>query len=164
MYKRQLLEAVENNHYYNKEKNVGAEVINGRFFLYTNTGEYVLYESSTGKYYKFGNAKIGIPLVYSDKGISWKPPLVINRYSHPGIPDKNRPMQEICNGPFSYDRLRKEYPSVKTQLCILLNKVRDMILRGYFGNQGAWHPLTQEDYWASHEIKESFDRSLVSNV
>jgi len=159
--KKNLIGILNKGEFFDKKENIGFKKDNKGFFATTRTGKYVLYEPANKKYYRFQDALIGVKLEKKNKRIIWNDPVVLNKYIHPALPSSRlKTHQKICKGDFDYkkDVQRK---SIEEALRILLARGRFMILRGYFGEKGAWHSLKDEQF-KKLETK-SFHPKEVSN-
>lgn len=138
--------------FYDKKENIGFENKEKGFYAYTILEPYILHERSNGKYYKLGEAKIGVKLSITNQEIAWNDPVVINNYAHPAL-ESFGPYQRICSGKFSYESIRQRHKEKGKQVRAALEQGKRMIARGYFSQGGSWHKLT-EPYYNKFEVNE----------
>ncbi len=138
--------------FYDRKTNIGFEKTRDGFFVYTLVEPYVLYEDKNKKYYKFGEAKVGIQIWLADDEIVWQDAVVMNKYMHPALAS-HAEHQRICTGRFSYATIRKRYDSKADQIKIALQKAKSTLERGYFSRNGAWNSLTEAKY-KERELEE----------
>lgn len=157
---KSYLEPIHAAEFYNKKENIGFERKERGFYAYTILKPYILYENCNGKYYKLGEAKIGVKLSITNQGIGWNDPVVINNYVHPAL-ESFGPYQRICSGKFSYESIRQRHKEKGKQVRAALEQGKRMIERGYFSQGGSWHKLT-EPYYRSMEIMNLTGRRVAN--
>jgi len=82
-----------------QEKDIGFKKINSsEYYIFLQLEPYVLQELSDEKYFKFGNCKAAVRVSYNNGNISWDWPIVLEKYSHPALPDIDQSKQYICVG------------------------------------------------------------------
>jgi hypothetical protein len=156
------LEQLVKKGYYNKNRNFGLEIHEGEIYAFTNVEPYVLYDKHTGNNFLFAEAKVATKLNLDGQKVRWGPLVVINPYTHPAIPQKNKAFQKICMGKFDYDSIRRRYNDPRKQILAALYRGRQALTRGYYGESGAWKRLRDEDF-AQMQVR-NFRKELVTNI
>jgi len=161
--KKEILDIISKGEFYDIKEELGMKISNKGFFAITRIRKpYILKEPKTRKSYRFGEASIGVKLTKQGNSITWSDPVVTNPYIHPALPSlEPKPYQRICNGKYDYRRA-VQGKSLEDSVRILLDEGKRMILSGYYGVDGAWHPLT-EKFWENLEITD-FDDKEVTNL
>lgn len=162
--KKEIIDIIKRGEFYNPVENQGIEITDKGVFVTTRVKPYILYEPKNKKYYRFGEAVIGVKLVKQDSLVCWKDPVVINPYIHPALPSKEaKPYQKICNGKLDYNQLT-EGKSLEEAVRLLLSEAERMIISGYFGKKevkGAWYQLTEYQF-QNLEVKDFNPREVTN--
>ncbi len=138
--------ALKSQHY-DTEKRLGFIIDGDDFYVYTEISPYFLYERDDGKYYRFGRAKVGSRLILKDGKIEWNRLVVIDNYSHPSLPEHDKPFQVICVGDFDYDSIERKYPTnVVLQVIELMRKGKKVLTAEYTSYGRPWHRLTDNTF------------------
>ena len=136
-------EGISLNGHYDREKGIGFLVDGGDFYVYAEVGPYALYERDDRTYYRFSKAKVGSMLTLNEGRIGWNRLVVIDSYTHPSLPEKDRPYQTICVGDFDYESIREKYPGDTAQQIVeLMRKGKKALTAEYTGQGRPWHRLT----------------------
>jgi len=155
------IRAVMSRKYYDKQRNMGFEIINNDFFAITIVEPYILYERSNGKYYLFDTAKIGSKMTKIGNSIELSPLIVINSYSHPYLSQKDTPFQRICTGSFDYATIR--HGGIYEQIHNILRFGRKLLTRGYRFTGSGERPYRTLDSFPEKETKKP-SIALVTNL
>ncbi|RME55157.1 hypothetical protein D6777_01450 [Candidatus Woesearchaeota archaeon] len=131
--------------YYDAEKNLGFELKNDDFYVYTIVEPYILYDKSTQKKYKFDEAKVGLKLELVNDEVEYGNLVVLNEYSHPALPDFDKPMQTICLGWYDPSTLKINF-NLENQIVLLLKKGKKALTEEYILPNVAWHKLSEEKF------------------
>lgn len=160
--KKGLISLLNRGEFFDAKEKIGFKKDSKGFFVTTKSQKtYVLYEPSNGKYYRFGEALIGIRLTKRGKNIEWHDPIIINPYIHPALPSENYvPYQRICPGDYDYKK-EADGKSLDEAVKLLLGKARSFIERGYYGVNGAHHSLTKK-HFQSLETKDFNPREVTN--
>ncbi|MFH1456249.1 MAG: hypothetical protein ABIF40_04855 [archaeon] len=127
---------LDKGEYYDQEKDLGVHVHNNIVYVTKQSKPFMIQNQ-----YHFPSAKIGVPLYLSDE-ISWQDPIVINDYTHPALPSKNKPYQKICCGNFNFNQIRERY-DLPSQIKSVLFHAEQFLTKGVWDDAaGAWHRLS----------------------
>ena len=137
---------------YDKKSNIGYLTDSSGFYVYAIVNPYILYERLNDKYYQFPETRIGLRLSKQKNKIIWGNPVVIDNYSHPALPDENKPFQDICSGLFNFNAIREKYKDPVLQVRAALVKTEEILTMGYFSNVGSWHKL-KDEIFRSYETR-----------
>ena len=161
--KKDLIKLLNKEEFFDTELKIGFKKDDKGFFVTTKSPKtYVLYEPSNNKYYRFGEALIGVKFTKKGNSIEWHDPVVINPYIHPSLASENYvPYQRICPGDYNY-KVETNGKSLDEAVRFVLSKARFFIERGYYGMDGAHNPLVKKHY-QSLETKK-FDNKEVTNL
>jgi len=127
---------LEKGEYYDQERELGVHVHNNTVYVTKQSKSFTIQDQ-----YNFPSAKIGVPLCLSDE-ISWQDPIIINNYTHPALPSKNKPYQKICCSHFNFNQIRERY-DLPSQIKAVLFHAEQFLTKGVWDDApGAWHRLS----------------------
>ncbi|MGV8087387.1 MAG: hypothetical protein ACP5N1_07180 [Candidatus Woesearchaeota archaeon] len=135
----------------------GFEKIDGSYYVFITTPEYVLRSPHNDHYYKFGRAKIGLEIIARGyNNIEIREPCVLNRYKHPFLPGDNA-NQKICMGVYNTNSARRLSPG--QAVLTILTKAQENLMLGYKSG-GNPHNTLNESKFSSYRISDAeFRRS-----
>jgi hypothetical protein len=136
----------------------GFEKLNGSYYVYITTPEYVLRSPhNSNDYYKFGRAKIGVEIeMHGNNSVEIMEPYVMNNYMHPFLPGHST-LQKICMGQYKTDSARRLPPG--QAVLTILTKAQENLMLGYKTGGNPHHALNDSTFRAYKITKQEFERS-----
>ncbi len=148
--------------HYSLRHNLGFEINENAFHLYTKVQDYILYEKLNGNYYKFPRAKVATKLISNRGSIIWNQLVVMGAYTHPSLAYTNKPFQKICTGDFSYSSIKRKHANIEAQLLEVMHFARKVLTECYFSSGQPYSLLTDSKY-DSMKVTGSIDKRMVTN-
>lgn len=125
---------------------LGYKIINNNFFIYTKIDKYELYNPKDNQFYKFPQADLAAKLDIVDD-IVIKGLFILNKYSHPALPEFDKPMQKICTGSIKPNDYYKSLKgSSRKKIKLLLKFGKNIISKGYTSNAKPYHNLNNYNF------------------
>ena len=118
------------------EPGMGVYERNEQFYVFLDTGYYILKNHEGRDYYLFPPARIGVEVVFSRQNMNAGYPVVMNKYAHPFLKG-HYSMQEICMGRWGGTQRESELSRFTGELkeekkiIYTLKKARQIIESGY---------------------------------
>jgi succinate dehydrogenase flavin-adding protein (antitoxin of CptAB toxin-antitoxin module) len=122
-----------------------------KFYIYIKVNPFVLKSPENGHYYKFEKCKVGVNLELRRNEVEFDKPVIIDKYSHPLIPNKNQPEQCICYGSASQRKQIKEdldkFNGTGKKINYFLKAIGEPVVTGgYYGDMSPHFKLTDENF------------------
>ncbi len=134
----------------------GFEKINGGYYVFITTPEFVLKSPHNNLYYKFGKAKIGLEISMNGNYVTIEEPTVLNSYKHPFLRGECT-YQKICMGQYNTS-VAKRLPPGQAVLTIL-TKAQENLMMGYRTGSNPHNTLTDAKFQSYKISKPDFERS-----
>ncbi len=163
-------QAINPDYFYDPESNIGFMNKGGQYYIISKVPCFCFYEPHNKKYYVFPECSVGVNILKEDDNFKYGWPVVIDRYSHPGLQKFNEAFQDICLGGYKarflslHDSLKKQPDKVTNHLIEIIKASQRLIHRGYFGQGGVWKPMHEHPEAYKEVSKEEAMQIGVSNL
>ena len=137
---KKLFKRVEfEEHCYNQRFRLGYKKINGSPYVIRNAEPFALKHNMAT--YSFPKAMLGTRAQLVNNSLEFSPLMVLNKYTHPGLPHQDKEMQTLCIGDIKYAEIKEMYAGRPLKYLLHLFSIGESALKAKYFKRDCYQPL-----------------------